>query len=65
VCYGLRKLLPLPPLVQLIMGGFVFVITGLLYIRSPTLSTSDRDILKSVLPGKATRIMQRVGFLTG
>jgi O-antigen/teichoic acid export membrane protein len=64
VCYGLKKLLPLPPLVQLSMGAVVFMITGLLYIRSPTLSASDRDILKSVLPGKATRIMQRVGFLT-
>jgi hypothetical protein len=41
----------------------VFVIAGLLYVRSPALSASDRDILRSVTPDRATRIMQRIGFL--
>jgi hypothetical protein len=35
----------------------------LIYIRSPALSASDREILRTVTPGKAARIMQRVGFL--
>jgi hypothetical protein len=45
------------------MGAIVFVIAGLIYIRGPALSASDRDILRSVIPDKAARIMQRVGFL--
>jgi hypothetical protein len=45
------------------MGAIVFVIAGLIYIRTPALSASDRDILRSVTPDKATRIMQRVGLL--
>ena len=62
-CYGLKVLLPLPALLQVAMGAVVFIIAGLVYIRSPALSRSDRDILRSVTPDRATRIMQRVGFL--
>jgi O-antigen/teichoic acid export membrane protein len=63
ICYGLKVLLPLPVSLQVVMGAIVFVIAGLLYVRSPALSASDRDILRSVTPDKALRIMQRVGFL--
>jgi hypothetical protein len=52
-----------PALVQLILGAVIFIPAGLLYIRSPALSKSDREILKTVTPGKATGIMQRFGFL--
>ena len=54
---------PLPAALQLVMGAAVFIAGGLIYIRSPALSASDRDILRSVMPDKAARIMQRVGFL--
>jgi hypothetical protein len=50
-------------LVQVVMGALIFIPAGLLYIRSPALSRSDREILKTVTPGKAAGIMQRVGFL--
>jgi O-antigen/teichoic acid export membrane protein len=63
VCYGLKVLFPLPASLQLVMGAAVFITGGLIYIRSPALSASDRDILRSVMPDKAARIMQRVGFL--
>jgi len=63
ICYGLKMLFPLPGFLQVLMGAVVFVIAGLIYIRSPALSTSDRQILRSVTPDKAARIMQRVGFL--
>jgi O-antigen/teichoic acid export membrane protein len=62
-CYGLKVLVPLPALLQIVMGAIIFVITGLIFIRSPALSSSDRDILRSVTPDKAARIMQRVGFI--
>jgi len=63
LCYGMKELIPLPAIFQITMGVIVFVIAGLIYIRSPALSSSDRDILRSVTPDKAARIMQRVGFL--
>jgi hypothetical protein len=50
-------------LVQVVLGAIIFIPAGLLYIRSPALSRSDREILKTVTPGKATGIMQRFGFL--
>ena len=63
ICYGLKAIIPLPPVFHLVLGGLVFVVAGLLYVRSPALSTSDREILRTVTPGKAARILQRVGFL--
>lgn len=63
ICYGLKVLLPFSPALQVAMGIAVFLGAGLVYIRSPALSSSDRDILRSITPDKATRIMRRVGFL--
>jgi O-antigen/teichoic acid export membrane protein len=63
ICYGIKALLPLPALFQVVLGSVVFVAGGLIYVRSPALSESDREILRTVTPSKATRIMQRVGFL--
>jgi peptidoglycan biosynthesis protein MviN/MurJ (putative lipid II flippase) len=63
LCYGLKAVMPVPALFQVVLGVVIFVAAGLIYVRSPALSTSDREILRTVTPGKATRIMQRVGFL--
>jgi O-antigen/teichoic acid export membrane protein len=63
VCEGIKRMVHAPPLVQLVLGGVVFVLVALVYVRTPALSASDRDILKSVTPEKATRVMQRVGFI--
>jgi O-antigen/teichoic acid export membrane protein len=63
LCYGLKAVIPLPPLFEIALGVMIFVAAGLIYVRSPALSASDREILRTVTPGKAARIMQRVGFL--
>jgi len=63
LCYGLKSLVHAPALVQVALGIVVFIPALLIYVRSPALSKSDREILKTVTPGKAARIMQRVGFL--
>jgi O-antigen/teichoic acid export membrane protein len=63
LCYSIKTVLHAPALVQVVVGALIFIPAGLLYIRSPALSKSDRQILKTVTPGKATGIMQRVGFL--
>jgi hypothetical protein len=48
---------------HIVLGAVIFVVAGLIYVRSPVLSVSDREILRTVTPNKAARIMQRVGFL--
>ena len=63
LCYVLKTFVPAAALLQVLMGLLVFIPAALLYIRSPALSTSDREILKTVTPGKATNLMKRVGFL--
>ena len=63
VCYGVKAVMHVPALAQVVVGVLIFVAAGLLYVRSPALSASDREILRTVTPGKAARIMQRVGFL--
>jgi len=63
LCYGIKTVLHAPALVQVVVGALIFIPAGLLYIRTPALSRSDREILKTVTPGKAAGIMQRVGFL--
>jgi O-antigen/teichoic acid export membrane protein len=64
ICYALKALIPFSAIFQVAMGVLVFVIGGLIFIRTPALSSSDRDILRSIVPDKATRLMQRVGFIT-
>ena len=63
LCYAIKTLVHAPALVQVVLGVIIFIPAGLLYIRSPALSKSDREILKTVTPGKATGLMQRFGFL--
>jgi O-antigen/teichoic acid export membrane protein len=63
LCYAIKTFVHAPALVQVVLGAIIFIPAGLLYIRSPALSRSDREILKTVTPGKATGIMQRFGFL--
>ena len=64
LCYALKRFVPVPPLAQLAMGGVVFAVTALIYIRTPALSQSDRTLLASVLRGKEVGFLQRIGLLT-
>ena len=63
VCYGIKALLPIPDLAQLLLGLVVCCVVGLIYIRSPVLSASDRAIMASILGAKAAGLLRRIGFL--
>ena len=63
LCYAVGTVLPASSLVRLAVGVVIFIPACLIYLRTPALSTSDRDILRSVMPDKAARLMQRVGLL--
>jgi O-antigen/teichoic acid export membrane protein len=62
-CFGLRELLPNSALLRLLSGAIVFMLVGLIYTRGPVLSSSDREILRSLIGEKVSRIVQRVGLL--
>jgi O-antigen/teichoic acid export membrane protein len=63
VCYGLKALLPVPDLVHLLLGLVVCCAVGVIYIRSPVLSASDRSIMTSIIGERAAHVMRRIGFL--
>jgi O-antigen/teichoic acid export membrane protein len=63
VCYGLKRALPVPSLVQLVLGAIVFLVIGLVYVRSPALSASDREIMASIAGDKGAPLLRRIGIL--
>jgi O-antigen/teichoic acid export membrane protein len=63
MCYGLKELLPISPLPQLLLGAVVCCAIGVVYVRSGVLSESDRSIMASILGEKAASFMRRIGLL--
>jgi O-antigen/teichoic acid export membrane protein len=63
VCLLLRAVLKLPPIADLMCGAIVCVVAGLIFIRSPAISTSDRRILGGVLHGREAKLLQWLGLL--
>ncbi len=63
LCLAIRKLLPLPALVQLIIGVGMFVVVGWVYVRSPALSEVDRTILATVVGERQACLLRRIGLL--
>ena len=65
VCSAAKALLPIPDLAQLLLGVVVCCAVGLVYIRTPVLSASDRAIISSVLGEKGVGLLRHIGFLPG
>jgi len=64
ICLGLKNLLHVPALAQLILGAVLCLATGYLHLRSPALSSSDREILGSLLRGRQARLLRWLGLPT-
>jgi O-antigen/teichoic acid export membrane protein len=62
-CYALKTTLQLPPIANLICGAVVIGVAGLVYIRSPAISDSDRTILGRVLHGREAYLLRWFGVL--
>lgn len=62
-CWLLKSEFGTPPIVNMVCGALVIGTALLLYIRSPAISKSDREILGSILRGKEARILRWVGVL--
>ena len=50
-------------LVQMVFGVIVCAIAGLVYLRSPAIAESDREILGGLMRGKEARILKLVGLV--
>lgn len=62
-CAGLKTALPSHPSALLVLGAVLACGVGMLYARSPALSTIDREILGNVLHGRESRLLVRLGIL--
>ena len=65
LCLGLKETFQFPPLLDLIMGAIVVAAAGLMSLRGPMLSQSDREILASVMSGREAKALRLLGILSG
>jgi len=63
VCFELKRMMTAPPLVAMACGLAVCGCAALLYVRSPALCRSDRELLAQLFHGREARLLQRLGLL--
>jgi O-antigen/teichoic acid export membrane protein len=63
IALGAKALLGAPAIIDLGVGVVVFGAVGLVYLRSPAISSSDRAILAAVTGSRAQRILRYLGLL--
>jgi O-antigen/teichoic acid export membrane protein len=61
--YGLKQYLHVPSIVHLILGGVICGLAELIYLRSPALSSSDRELLGNLMHGKEVGILRWLGIV--
>jgi len=62
VCCALNATLPVPPLVQLIIGAVICGAATLLYLRTPAISATDRSLMAAVLGKRQAALLRRIGL---
>jgi O-antigen/teichoic acid export membrane protein len=63
LCFVLKSTLQVPSLVHLIVGGVVCAAAGLVFVRSPAIAASDREILGGVMHGREAVALRWLGLL--
>lgn len=63
VCIELKRAIAPPPLVAMACGVAVCAFAALIYVRTPALSRSDRELLAQVFHGREARLLHRLGVL--
>ncbi len=63
LCAELKKAIAAPPLVAMACGVVVCGLAALIYVRTPALSHSDRELLAQVFHGREARLLHRLGVL--
>jgi O-antigen/teichoic acid export membrane protein len=60
---ALKDLVPMRPVLQLGVGVLLCAGATLIYLRTPAISHSDRNLLASLFHGKEARVLRRLGLL--
>jgi hypothetical protein len=63
VCFAMKHWLAGSPVLLLIAGAAACGLALLLYLRSPALSLSDREILAAVFHGRESRLLTWLGVI--
>ena len=63
LCLELKRAYAAPPLVAMACGVVVCGLAALIYVRTPALSRSDRELLAQVFHGREARLLHRLGVL--
>jgi O-antigen/teichoic acid export membrane protein len=63
VCYAIKALVAVPPLVQLLFGIVVFACAAMIHVRGPMLCASDRELLLRLFQGREMRLLRVLGLL--
>lgn len=62
-CYAVKRIVAVPPLLDLIIGVVIFGCVGLIHVRGPILCASDREILLRLFPGREMRVLRLLGLV--
>jgi O-antigen/teichoic acid export membrane protein len=62
-CLELKRVMGAPPLIAMVCGIAVCALAELVYLRSPALSRSDRELLAQLFHGREAWVLQRLGLL--
>lgn len=63
ICSELKRVIAAPPVVAMACGIVVCGLAALVYVRTPALSRSDRELLAQVFHGREARVLRRLGVL--
>jgi O-antigen/teichoic acid export membrane protein len=63
LCLLLKQLPGVPMLLDVVIGLLVIGAAGLVHVRTPAISSSDRDIMSAVFRGKEARLLQFAGII--
>lgn len=63
ICYEAKRLIPLPSIMHCAFGVLMCGLGLLIYLRTPAIGASDRQLLATVFVGKEGRLLQRLGLL--
>jgi len=62
--FGIKTVLPVPPIVHILLGLTLIGGLALLHLRGQAVSSSDRYILAAVMPEKAASLFEKIGLLS-